>query len=99
MRKTWFILLCLQSLLLMGQSTEVWEAPRQGIIGDGATLNTEKIQTAIDRLSQQGGGRLSFPPGIYLTGSIVLKDGVELHLERGATLLGSDNPYHYFKLE
>ena len=80
MRKTWFILLCLQSLLLMGQSTEVWEAPRQGIIGDGATLNTEKIQTAIDRISRQGGGRLSFPPGIYLTGSIVMGDGVELHL-------------------
>lgn len=99
MRKTWFILLCLQSLLLMGQSTEVWEAPRQGIIGDGATLNTEKIQTAIDRISRQGGGRLSFPPGIYLTGSIVMKDGVELHLERGATLRGSENPYHYFKLE
>ncbi|MCJ7622603.1 MAG: glycosyl hydrolase family 28 protein, partial [Anaerolineaceae bacterium] len=35
------------------------------------------------------------PAGIFLTGSIVLKNGVELYIEDNATMLGSTNPVHY----
>lgn len=55
----------------------------------GKTLLTLQIQKHIDELSRQGGGTLYFPPGRYLTGSLVLKSGVILHFSHGAELLGS----------
>lgn len=69
-----------------------------GVNNDGTTINSNHIQFAIDSISKNGGGRLIFPPGKYLSGSIQMKSGVELHLMEGATLLGSTNPVHYFKL-
>lgn len=66
-----------------------------GAIDDGKTLNTEIIQAAIDSISKSGGGKLLFPAGKYLTGSLILKDGVNLVLEESAVLLGSTDPCHY----
>ena len=62
---------------------------------DGQTLCTAWLQQAIDSISRSGGGRLTLTAGRYLTGSLILRTGVELHLEKGATLLGSTNPYDY----
>ena len=59
---------------------------------DGVTLNSARIQAAIDFASANGGGRVVFTPGNWVTGTIYVKDNVTLHLERGATLLGSTNP-------
>ena len=73
-------------------------ATEQGIPADGQTLCTAAIQRAIDQLSQRGGGELCFTPGTYRTGCIILKSGVELHFERGATLSGSTNPDDYRSL-
>lgn len=64
---------------------------------DGVTLNTACIQAAIDFASDNGGGRVILSPGKYLCGSIYLKNDVDLHLEAGATLLGSLNPWDYVK--
>lgn len=66
-----------------------------GIQADGIALNTKSIQKAIDFISSNGGGTLNFIPGKYLTGSIYLKSNVTLHLEQGAVLLGSKNPFDY----
>lgn len=54
--------------------------------GDGAALNTEAFAKAIRKLTEGGGGRLVVPPGIWLTGPIKLRSGIELHLQRGALL-------------
>ena len=62
---------------------------------DGKTLCTEQLQQAIDKIGKKGGGRLTFTPGKYLSGGLMLRSGVELYLEEGATLLGSTNPYDY----
>ena len=62
---------------------------------DGKTINTRTLQRAIDHVSENGGGRLVFQVGNYVTGSIYLKSNVTLHLEPGATLLGSTNPLDY----
>ena len=70
-----------------------------GAIGDAKTLNTKVLQKLIDRVSQNGGGKIIFPSGVFLTGSIEIKDDVELHLEHQAILLGSKNPFHYKKIE
>lgn len=66
-----------------------------GAIADGKTLNSTAIQKAIDKATANGGGTVVFAKGIYLSGSIVLKSNVELHLEKGAVLLGSTNPLDY----
>ena len=64
-------------------------------MADGKTLNTQNIQAAIDKASANGGGQVIVPEGRFLTGTIVLKSGVDLHLEKNAILLGSTNPYDY----
>lgn len=66
-----------------------------GVVGDGKKLNTDSLQTAIDRLNVCGGGQLYFPAGTYLTGSLQLKSNVTLYLEKDAVLLGSTSPYDY----
>ena len=66
--------------------------------GDGQTLDTAAIQKGIDAASAAGGGIVVFPPGTYLSGSINLKSRVTLHLEKGATLLGSPQRSDYRKL-
>jgi len=58
-----------------------------GGVGDGQTLNTEAFENGIKKLQKQGGGRLTVPQGIWLTGPIQLKDNIELHLEKNAIIL------------
>ncbi|MEO5907399.1 MAG: glycoside hydrolase family 28 protein [Saprospiraceae bacterium] len=69
-----------------------------GALQDGKTLNTTRIQSAIDLAHKNGGGRVIIPTGCFLSGTILLKSGVELHLLKDAVLLGSTNPEDYIKL-
>lgn len=61
-----------------------------GARGDGATLETEVLQLALDRVAAMGGGVVEVPAGRYRTGSLVVHARTTLHLEAGATLAGSD---------
>lgn len=57
-------------------------------------LMTRSLQQAIDSVaSLPEGGVVRLDAGVYCTGTLRLKSGVRLHLERGATVLGSINPY------
>ena len=69
-----------------------------GASGDGITDNTQIIQSAIDQVHFSGGGKVIIPQGEFLTGSIVLRSNIELHLERNAVLLGSTDPSDYKRL-
>lgn len=68
-----------------------------GAVGDGKTLNTEAIQKTIDAATTAGGGTVVFPPGVYVSSSIHLKNRVTLQVEKGATLLGSPQRTGYQK--
>jgi polygalacturonase len=70
-----------------------------GAVGDGITLNTAAIQQAIDACTRQGGGRVIIPAGRFLSGTVVLKDNVTLHLQQEAVLLGSIDLAHYKNLD
>ncbi len=70
-----------------------------GAVADAMTNNALCIQKAIDAAHTAGGGRVVVPAGkCFMTGTIALKSDVELHVERGAVLLGSsvweDYGYH-----
>ncbi|RZJ09519.1 MAG: glycoside hydrolase family 28 protein [Rubrivivax sp.] len=70
------------------------EAQAYGARGDGCTLNTRALQAAINAAASAG-AELRLSPGTYLTGALFLKSGMTLHLEAGATLLGSQNLADY----
>lgn len=69
-----------------------------GIKSNGTTLNTTSIQRGIDYIHENGGGRLVFYVGRYLTGTIHMKSNVIIQLEEGAILVGSVNPFDYEKM-
>ncbi|WP_101512885.1 glycoside hydrolase family 28 protein [Thermotoga sp. SG1] len=58
----------------------VVEITEFGAIGDGKADCTESFRKAIEFLSEQGGGRLVVPHGVFLTGPIHLKSNIELHV-------------------
>lgn len=68
-----------------------------GAVADGETLNTQAIQQAIDDVSAAGGGRVVVPEGVFKTGALFLRQGVELHLQEKAILLGSTEVADYPK--
>lgn len=67
-----------------------------GAKGDGVTLNTTAINKAISACSEKGGGVVLLSTGVWLTGPIVLKNNVNLHINRDAVLLFTRdfNQYH-----
>lgn len=76
-----------------------FDATSYGAVGDGKTLNTVVIQKAIEDCSKSGGGKVIFPAGIYLSGTIELKDNVTLHLDKDARLLGTTDIEQYRNLD
>ena len=66
-----------------------------GALGDGQTLDSPAIQSAIDTCAENGGGTVFLPAGQYLTGSLFLRSNISLHLDAGAVILGSEDSKHY----
>jgi len=67
-----------------------------GAAGDGVTLCTDAFAGAIAHLSGEGGGHLVVPAGVWLTGPIVLKSCIDLHLEQGAiVVMTPDKRLHF----
>lgn len=68
---------------------------KSGAIPDGYTLNTKIINGAIDALSKKGGGVVLIPAGLWLTGPVVIKSNINLHMAAGATLLFTEDQNEY----
>lgn len=96
------MLLCIAMLfalaILRPASAASYSIRDFGAVGDGKTLNTDRIQAAIDKAATNGGGTVVIPKGVYLSGAIFLKPHVGLHLDRGAVLKGSTNRADYPKM-
>jgi len=73
----------------------VFKVADYGAVSDGETLNTKAIQAAIDDCSAKGGGVVMFEPGVYLTGSIFVKKGVHLRIDKGVEIQGSQDLSDY----
>jgi hypothetical protein len=70
-----------------------------GAVGDGATINTLAIQSAIDSCNAAGGGEVVFPTGTFISGTVFLKSNVLLNLSDSAILKGSSDPNQYPEIE
>ncbi len=81
------------------QSVKVYNVTDYGAQGDALVMCTESIQKAIDDCSASGGGIVTFGPGIYLTGSIFIKQNVNFNIPKGATLIGSQDIADYKKID
>ena len=66
-----------------------------GAVGDGQTLDSPSIQSAIDACAAGGGGTVYLPSGRYLSGSLSLRNNISLYLDSGAVRLGSENADDY----
>ncbi|KAM7278721.1 hypothetical protein ACFE04_005855 [Oxalis oulophora] len=69
-----------------------------GAVGDGKTLNTIALQNAVFYLksfADKGGAQLYVPPGRWLTGSFNLTSHLTLFLDKGAIIIGSEDPSHW----
>ena len=60
-----------------------------------AYKNGEAIQQAIDKAAAAGGGRVVLEPGIYPSGTIYMRDNIELHLSAGAVIFGREGSDSY----
>lgn len=96
MKETLFLLLSI--LCLHGYAADV-NVKDFGATGDGTTLDSKAIQQAIDACTKQGGGKVVFPAGKYLSGTIVIKDNVTLLLQKDALILGSTDINHYDNID
>ena len=70
-----------------------------GGVGEGLTSNTKIFSEVIDSCSNSGGGKIIVPAGIWLTGPIILKSNINLHLERGAHIQFTKNFDEYPLIE
>ncbi len=66
-----------------------------GAVADGKTVNSPAIQRTIDLLAAQGGGTVHVPAGVFVTGALFFKPGVNLHLDKGAVLQCTTDMSHF----
>lgn len=72
-------------------AANVCKAKAYGAKADGTTKDTQALQRAIDDCAAKGGGIVRLSGGTFLTGPIVLKSHITLEVDKGATLLGSQD--------
>jgi len=75
--------------------TDVYNIRDFGAKGDGKVLDTNAIQNAINTCSDNKGGVVMIPAGVFLSGTLELKSNVTLHLSTEAKLLGSPKREDY----
>ncbi len=93
---TTFALILLATAPLLAQEPMFIWANRFGAVGDGKTMNTAAIQRAIDTSAGDAYAKtVLLEPGTYLTGALFLKSGVTLRIDKGVTLIGSQNIADY----
>jgi polygalacturonase len=89
------VLICLFFLMAVRQAAGQYAPPvfnvrTYGAKGDGKTVDTPAVNSAIDSANASGGGTVFFPAGTYLCFTIRLKSNVSLLLDRGCVILAGD---------
>jgi polygalacturonase len=66
-----------------------------GAKGDGQTLDTQALKSAIDACFRDQGGTVLVPAGVFVIGTVELKSHVTLRIEAQGKLLGSADSKQY----
>lgn len=66
-----------------------------GAVGDGVTDCTDAFKNSIDECSENGGGKVVVPEGIFLTGPIHLKSNVNLFISENSIVKFSEDKIQY----
>ncbi|MEO9893465.1 glycoside hydrolase family 28 protein [Aurantibacter sp.] len=90
-----FTLLILSIICNIYAQDSFYNVKEYGATGDGQALESSFIQKAIDACSENGGGTVYLPAGVYRSGTIVLKSNIRLYLEARAKILGSSDRNDY----
>jgi len=75
--------------------TKIYNVVDFGAKGDGATLDTQAVQAAIDACARDHGGTVLVPAGVFVIGTIEMKSNVTLRIAAGGKLLGSADGKQY----
>lgn len=76
-------------------SGKVFSIKDYGAVAGGQTLNTTAFEKAITACNKAGGGKVTVPAGLWLTGPIQLKSNINLCVERGAIVLFTSDLTQY----
>ncbi|HEV8286500.1 MAG TPA: glycoside hydrolase family 28 protein [Chitinophagaceae bacterium] len=83
------LLLSISFTAITAQSKIFFNIKDYGAKGDSITIDSDAINKAIDAAAASGGGTIYFPPGIYASYSIRLKNNICLFIDKGAIILGT----------
>jgi polygalacturonase len=90
-----FFLLIPGLLPSYAQTNTVFNIKDFGATGDGHTLDTKAINTAIAACVKAGGGTVLVPQGTFVTGTFRLFSNINLYLSPGAVIMASTNEDDY----
>lgn len=91
------LLLAILSVPVLGFSTgavDFYNVKDFGATGDGKSVDSPAIDSAINFAATRGGGTVLIPAGEYLCFSIHLKSNIELKISSGATLVAAHMDEH-----
>jgi len=77
----------------------IYNVREYGAKGDGTTLDTAAVQTAINACTADGGGTVLVPAGTFVVGTLELKSNVTLRLAAASKLLGSGKGTDYHAVD
>ncbi len=78
----------------LAQLGKTYRLDEYGVPRDGQ-VHTQEIQRVIDLCAENGGGVVVVPEGKWMSGSLYFKQGVNLYIEEGGMLMGSDDVSDY----
>ncbi|HYW95938.1 MAG TPA: glycosyl hydrolase family 28 protein, partial [Bacteroidales bacterium] len=87
MRKLILIIFLISPGLAGYNQTPVYNITDFGALGDGITDNTGAIQKAVNQCSQTG-GKIVFPEGVFLSGTVFLESDITIELSAKAEWKG-----------
>ena len=76
-------------IITIGKDHKVFNVKDFGAKGDSTVVETKAIQAAADAAYANGGGVVVIPAGIYPSGALFFKNGVDLEIQKGATLIST----------
>ncbi|HTB82308.1 MAG TPA: glycosyl hydrolase family 28 protein [Candidatus Sulfotelmatobacter sp.] len=99
------ILLFVAGSFCLAQMPPIFNVKNFGAAGDGVTLDSPAVNSAIAAAGAAGGGTVTFPAGNYFCGSIHLTNNLTLYLSNNAVILASptnidapeSNPYSVYQ--